>query len=184
MTREETKKIIRIICDSYPNYRPSNLSETVDVWSSMLDSFSYQQISVALKAFILTDTSGFAPSIGQLVQMIKKAEQKDEMNELEAWTMVSKAIRNSSYHAEEEFAKLPPLVQKAVGSPRQLQNWSQTSLESIETVVQSNFLKTYRGVYKREQELQALPENVRNALASISCAPRVVKSEQIGVKNG
>ena len=186
MTREETKKIIRIMCDSYPNYKPANISETVDVWTAMLDGFTYQQISYALKAFILSDTSGFAPSIGQLVQLIRKADESNSegLTELEAWNMVSKAIRNGTYHAQEEFDKLPALVQKAVGDPGQLRNWAMTDLDSVETVAQSNFLRTYRGLAKREQELQAIPENVRKLMASISCAPKVCKSEQIEVKNG
>lgn len=49
MTRDETVKIIRIMCDCYPNYKPSNLSETVDVWNMMLEEYSYSQISMALK---------------------------------------------------------------------------------------------------------------------------------------
>lgn len=32
--------------------------------------------------------------------------------------------RNSGYHAEEEFARLPELIQKAVSSPGQLREWA------------------------------------------------------------
>ena len=67
MTREETVKIIRIMCDCYQNYKPNDLSETVDVWTMMLEEYPYEQIAVSLKAYVLSDTSGFAPSIGQLI---------------------------------------------------------------------------------------------------------------------
>ena len=30
------------MCDCYPNYKPSNLSETVDVWNMMLEEYSYR----------------------------------------------------------------------------------------------------------------------------------------------
>ena len=43
MTREETVKIIRIMVDSYPNYKPNNISETVDVWHMMLSEYTYEQ---------------------------------------------------------------------------------------------------------------------------------------------
>lgn len=162
MTRDETKKIIRIIADSYPNYKPSNISETVDVWSMMLEDYPYQQIAMALKAYILTDTSGFAPSIGQLVNKLTSAEP--QLNEMEAWSLVSKAIRNGYYGAEEEFAKLPPIVQKAVGNPSNLRAWSHTDESSIENVVQSNFMRTYRAVVKRESESAKLPDSLRNAM--------------------
>jgi hypothetical protein len=149
------------MCTTYPNFHPANLSNTVDVWAMMLEDFTYQEISLALKAYILTDASGFAPSVGALVQKVRKTE---ELNELEAWSMVSKALRNGTYGAEEEFAKLPPIVQKAVGAPSNLRQWAQTDADSVENVIQSNFIKTYRNVTKREQEQQALPMNLRNAL--------------------
>lgn len=183
MQREEVKKLIRIIVDSYPNYKPGNLAETVDVWTYMLSDFSYQEIAVALKAFILTDTSGFAPSIGQLVQMLRKSNETEQMSELEAWDMVSKAVRRANYYAEEEFEKLPELVKKCVGSPSQLRNWAQSDLGSIETVIQSNFLKTYRAMAKREQDLAAIPENVRELLGKISCAPKVHETKTLEAKN-
>ena len=164
MTREETKKIIRIIIDSYPNYKPSDLSETVDVWCMMLEEYSYQQISVALKAYILTDTSGFAPSIGQLVGKLQTLAQKDELNEMEAWSLVSNAIKNGYYGAEEEFAKLPEAVQKAVGTPANLRAWAHTDETSIENVVQSNFMRTYRTVIKRENEYAKMPASIKNLI--------------------
>lgn len=162
MTRDETKKIIRIIADSYPNYKPRDISETIDVWSMMLEEYPYNQIAMALKAYILTDTSGFAPSIGQLVNKLTNAEP--QLNEMEAWSLVSKAIRNGYYGAEEEFAKLPEVVQKAVGNPANLRAWSHTDEQSIENVVQSNFLRTYRAVVKRESENAKLPDSLRNAM--------------------
>ena len=51
MTREETVKIIRIICGSFPNFKPSDLSETVDIWNMMLDEYTYNQIAGALKSY-------------------------------------------------------------------------------------------------------------------------------------
>ena len=162
MTRDETKKIIRIIADSYPNYKPSDISETIDVWSMMLEEYPYNQIAMALKAYILTDTSGFAPSIGQLVNKLTSAEP--QLNEMEAWSLVSKAIRNGYYGAEEEFAKLPEVVQKAVGNPANLRAWSHTDEQSIENVVQSNFFRTYRAVVKRESESAKLPDSLRLAM--------------------
>lgn len=165
MTRDETKKIIRIIADSYPNYKPSDISETIDVWSMMLEEYPYNQIAMALKAYILTDTSGFAPSIGQLIgklQTISNANK--ELNEMEAWALVSQALKNGYYGAEEEFAKLPEMVQKAVGTPANLRAWAHTDESSIENVVQSNFMRTYRTVVKRESEYAKMPSEIRNLI--------------------
>lgn len=164
MTREETVKIIRIMVDSYPNYKPNNISETVDVWCMMLDEYTYEQVAMGLKSYILSDKSGFAPAIGQIVDKIKTVSEPQQLNELEAWGLVDKAIRNSTYHAEEEFAKLPQIVQKAVGSPSQLFNWARSDIETLESVTQSNFLRTYRAVAKREDEVSRMPKKIRQLI--------------------
>ena len=152
MTRDEAKKLIMIICSTYPNYKPMDLRDTVDVWHFMLSDFDYSEVSVALKAYILSDTSGFAPTVGQLLEKVRKIKSPEELNEMQAWGLVSKALRNGTYGAEEEFNKLPPLVQQAVGSPSQLRNWATTDYESIENVIQSNFMRTYRTVCHRANE--------------------------------
>lgn len=166
MKREETKKILRIMVDSYPNYKPVDMAETIDVWQMMLEDFSYQQVAMALKAYIMSDTSGFAPSIGQLVGKMQMISTPNELNEMEAWALVSKAIRNGYYCAESEFAKLPEMVQKAIGQPSQLRQWAHSDMESIETVIQSNFMRAYRTVVKRESEIQRMPIEVRNMIGA------------------
>lgn len=180
MTREETVKIIRIICGSFPNFKPSDLSETVDIWNMMLDEYTYNQIAGALKSYILSDSTGFAPSIGQLIAKVKTIEEPAQLNETEAWGLVSKAIRNGYYGAVEEFSKLPPLVQKAVGTPDNLRNWSQTNLESIETVIQSNFLRAYRVEAQRAAEISKMPSDIKTMIENTS---QNSHSAQIANKN-
>ena len=160
MTRDETVNIIRVMVDSYPNYKPNNLSETVDVWQMMLSDYDYNLVSMALKSYILSDTSGFAPSIGQIVAKMHAITQPQELNEMEAWSLVSKAIRNSIYNSADEYAKLPPIVQKAVGLPSQLMQWAIDDSYN-ESVVSSNFMRCYRIELAREKEMSMLPEDAR-----------------------
>lgn len=164
MTVNEARKIIAVMMVSYPNFKPIDTELMATTWADMLNEYSYEQVSVALKCYITTDTSGFAPSIGQLIDKLKTVEQPQELNELQAWGLVRKAINNSGYHSEEEFAKLPPLVQKAVGTPGQLKQWGMSDIESIETVAQSNFMRTYRAVVKREDEVSRMPIEIRQLI--------------------
>lgn len=149
--------------DSYPNYKPNNISETVDVWQMMLSEYDYNIVATSLKAYILSDTSGFAPSIGQLVWKIQFITQPHELNEMEAWALVSKAIRNSGYNSVDEFAKLPPLVQKAVGLPDQLMAWALDENYN-EQVVSSNFMRCYRTELSRHEELSKMPAEVKDLI--------------------
>ena len=82
------------------------------------------------------------------------------MTELEAWALVNKALRNGYYGAEEEYAKLPPLVQKAVGTPMNLRNWSQSDIKSTESVVMSQFISAYKTECKRAVEKAVIPQSV------------------------
>lgn len=178
MTRDETVKIIRIMCDCYPNYKPNNLSETVDVWNIMLEEYSYEQISVALKAYIHSDISGFAPSIGQLIGKIQTISQPQELDGMTAWGLVSKALRNGTYGAVEEFNKLPPLVRQAVGMPDNLRNWATSDYQTIETVIQSNFLRTYEAVVKRANEINRMPDNIKSLIEKTNANSYKAQIEQ------
>ena len=184
MTREETVKIIRIMVDSYPNYKPNDISETVDVWQMMLSDYDYNLVAMALKAYILSDTSGFAPSIGQLVDKIKSITSPQELNEMEAWSLVCDALQNSGYNYAEEYAKLPPLVQKAVGLPTQLQTWALT--ENLnKDVVGSNFMRCYRIEVERQNEISKMPQNIRQMLENISngsYSSQIEKKRECSVK--
>jgi hypothetical protein len=161
MTENETKKIIAYIITAYPNFKPDNMKYTVEFWMDMLDEYTYGQVYAGLKAYISTDKSGFAPSIGQIIDKIHNLTTQTPLNEMEAWSLVSKALKNGYYGAEEEFKKLPPVVQKAVGSPQMLRNWASTDIESIENVVQSNFMRTYKVECMRESERQRMPPDIR-----------------------
>lgn len=178
MTREETVKIIRIMSDCYPNYKPNNLSETVDVWQMMLDEYSYNQVSIALKAYVTSDTSGFAPSVGEIVAKIQLVSQPQELDGMAAWGLVSKALRNGTYGAVEEFNKLPLLVRQAVGMPDNLKNWATSDYQTIETVIQSNFLRTYETVVKRANEINRMPDNIKSLIEKTNANSYKAQIEQ------
>lgn len=178
MTREETVKIIRIMSDCYPNYKPSNLSETVNVWQMMLNEYSYNQVSIALKAYVTSDTSGFAPSVGEIVAKIQLVSQPQELDGMAAWGLVSKALRNGTYGAVEEFNKLPPLVRQAVGMPDNLKNWATSDYQTIETVIQSNFLRTYETAVKRANEINRMPDNIKSLIEKTNANSYKAQIEQ------
>lgn len=181
MKREETVKIIRIMCDCYPNYKPNNLTETVDVWNMMLSDYTYEQVSLALKAYILADTNGFAPSIGQLVDRVNTFSQPQELNELEAWSLVYKAIRNSGYNSEYEFSLLPDMVRKSVGTPNQLRTWAMDE-NFNEQVVSSHFVRCYRSEVAKDKDFRKMPANIQSLINNNSKA-QIDKVEQQLVTN-
>ena len=132
-----------------------------------LSEYDNNVVMAAFKAYMTTNTSGFAPAPGQLIEILQTLTQPSELNELEAWSIVRKALRNCGYNAEQEFAKLPTVVQKAVGTPQQLKIWACDS-EFNENVVSSNFIKTYRTEVKRTTELNKMPSDVRKLIEMVN----------------
>lgn len=178
MTREETVEIIHIVCDCYPNFKPEDLSRTIDAWQVMLEEYSCEQVAVALKAYITSNTSGFAPSVGEIVAKIQTISQPQELDGMAAWGLVSKALRNGTYGAVEEFNKLPPLVRQAVGMPDNLKNWATSDYQTIETVIQSNFLRTYEVVVKRANEINRMPDNIKSLIEKTNANSYKAQIEQ------
>ena len=180
MTEKEVRQLLAMTQAVYPNYNPPSKEAAVNAWLMCLSEYDNNAVMAAFKAYITTDTSGFAPSIGQLLDKLHTIQSPQELNEMEAWSLVSKALRNGYYGAVEEFNNLPPLVQKAVGSPDNLRNWSQTDTNSIENVVQSNFMRSYRLVVNRENEIKKMPADVRTLIENVN---KTSYSAQIGAKN-
>lgn len=167
MTDKETRKIIAVLMVAYPNYKPINIDFTVSVWTDMLCDYSYSEVDMAIKAYISMDTSGFAPTIGQVIDKIKSITTPQQMTDAEAWSLVRKAISDSSYNATDRFNELPVTCQRAVGSPAQLRMWALDASYN-ENVVSSNFMRSYRTEVARQNELSRMPSEVRQIIEKIN----------------
>lgn len=168
MTRNETKEVVMAIYNLFPNWKPSDLSFTVDTWNVFLAEYDKKEVQVALATYVKSNTSGFAPSVGQLIQLLPSLIKKEEslLNEAEAWSLVRKAIRKSSYYAEEEFQKLPEAIKKAIGSPSNLRVLA-CNEDYNEEVESSNFKRAYRTVLAREKEIQRMPKQVQELIGTV-----------------
>ena len=170
MTREDTIKILSVLRGAYPAfYRDITKQEaesTIALWESMFDEEPYELVAAAVKAFISGDGKGFPPAIGQIKERIRQITTPEEMTEQEAWALVSKALRNSTYGSEEEFAKLPQEVQAVVHDPGQLKQWAMSPADEVETVIASNFMRSFRAKQKTSKEYMALPTSVKQLMIS------------------
>lgn len=185
MTRDEVKKLIATMEATYPNYHPGDRTFTVNAWASMLEEYDFRQVQMAFKKFVLSDTGGFAPSIGQLVARIHEIAAGDDLGEIEAWSLVSKAIKNSNYHAKEEFEKLPQILQRVVYSPSNLRDWAAADTDTVNSAVQSHVIRNYRAAAKAAREEAKLPPKFQAALKAQQSKPeRLVSKEPDGTEEG
>ena len=170
MNKNEVIEMLALIRVAYPssfrNMPEADIKAIVALWTRQFEEYDVNIVKCAIDSIISTDTSDFMPSIGKIKDMITKLTTDEEMTELEAWNIVKKAISRSGYYAQEEFDKLPAILQKLVGSPQTLFEWSQTDSEQVNTVVSSNFQRSYKARVKNEKELLALPTTARNMIES------------------
>ena len=160
MTREETKRLLMTIEAIYSNFKIRDLQVTLDAWHAILSDQEANAIFASLKQYSRTNETGFAPDPGQLIQGVYKQTRTDTLSASEAWVLVYKALCRSSYYAEEEFNKLPPEVQEAVGSPGQLRAWA-VDENFAEGVASSNFRRAYEVACARKKEKDLMPEDVK-----------------------
>jgi hypothetical protein len=168
MTVQETVEILKILQTAYPNFgrNADDLKRTIGLWASMFSAESLEIVAAATKALIASDTKGFPPTIGAVKEQITKLTIGRQLTENEAWNTVSRALKNSTYNSEEEFSRLPPTVQRVVGGPSQLRTWARMDSNEVESVVSSNFQRSFRAAAQEEKTLRAMPPDVRAVFAS------------------
>ncbi len=177
MTREETVQILSILRKAYPVfYKDISKRESediVDLWHMMFEDDDVLLVINAVKAFIATDDKGYPPVIGVIKKKMREISQPVAMTELEAWNYIKKAVSNSLYNSKEEYDKLPPTIQSLVGSHDVLREWSLIDTSKFDTVVQSNFMRSYKVRCEREKEIMALPLSVREFSNKIASTMRM-----------
>lgn len=180
MTAYETGAVMDVLTAAYPQFyaktSPEEMAKIIALWAEMFADDSVNTVKLALKALIATDDKGFPPHIGAVKAKIRQLTEKESLSEIAAWAIVSKAIRRSTYYSIEEFDKLPPAIQRVVHSPEQLREWALTDGENLETVIASNFQRSYREISRREQAFAALPADIQRLtkeLADTKTMPQI-----------
>jgi hypothetical protein len=168
MTREETKTILTVLKAGYPNFykelKAADAEQIINLWSTMFECDSVKVVVEAVKA--LMSTLKFPPTIADVKEKIALITQPPQMTEIEAWNEVRGAI--SYYNAKEGFDGLPSVLQRLVGSPNQLRQWAQMESDVVDTVIQSNFMRSYKARVQQEKEYTALPESTKGLIQMLS----------------
>lgn len=173
MTKYETAVIMGTLRVAYPQYYARQSAEdaeaAVNLWAVMFSEETADEVAAAVRAFIATDTKGYPPSIGQIkakLDMLRAEANGGEMTALEAWALVQRACNRSYYNAREEFDKLPDTVRAVVGSANVLREWAVMDTGTLNSVIGSNFQRSYSARASHVAEMRRLPQDVREFIAS------------------
>ena len=190
MNYDETLAIMSVLKAAYPNYykdmKKADAEGIVSLWAEIFRDDQAELVAAAVKAHIASDEKGFPPHIGAIKNAIVKLTQPPEleMSEMEAWSLVRRAIRGASTEewsckwrngvrdpktsAEVNFERLPRLLQRIVSSPSQLAEWEKLDDDVIDSVLQSNFCRSFRARAANEREYLALPSDIRRSMETLS----------------
>lgn len=151
-------KILSLIFSTYKREFKDHTEEDrkimLGLWMKAFSDKAPVLIMSAVEYYIFNDSSGFAPTIGNINDILMLARD-DLLGEAEAWEYINRASANSMYYAKREFEKLPPLVQKAVGTPAQLKQWAMMDEDTFRTTVRREFKKEYKALLEQEKREQA-----------------------------
>jgi hypothetical protein len=153
MTKDETAKLLTVMRATYANLHFSDPELALETWWRILQPDDYTQIMDAFAVYARTDDSGFAPSPGKLHQMIStRLDPGYTSGEIK--DMLTMASRNANYGFQEEFDSMPPLLQKAVGSPAVIRTWGTMEPAQLEYAF-SSIVKAYERLLDNERQVTA-----------------------------
>ncbi len=175
MNRNDATKILTILRVAYPTFYHAatemDAVATANLWADIFREDDPTEVAVAVKALIATRTNNFPPTIGEVKEALQKNRSPDRMTEQEAWAIVSRAAsRCDLQYPSRTFDKLPVEIQRAIGSPNVLREWALSDVSEFQTVIASNFQRSYRAAQQRSWEDAKLPQSIREALPGMNRA--------------
>ena len=174
MTVKEATKLCFVVQKSYPKYfEKYNKDDTqvmIDMWTKVSEGYSYEQMNAGLIQFMRSDDKGFPPTVGQVISQVERLRPQDAtaMTEAEAWSIIHAAICDSTYHAQERFDSLPPVLQRAVGSPQNLKEWAMMEDGELKLpVIESNVMRSFKAAAKMEREERLIPDSIKGLIGQM-----------------
>ena len=172
MNIAETTTVMAVLKEAYPSFYAGRSEEdimpAIRLWQECFAEDEYTAVMAAVKALIVSRVEGYPPTIGAVKEKLRMITAPASLNEQEAWNLVRKAISDGIYHYQEQYAKLPPEVQEAVGEPSQLRAWAVMDESTVQSVVASNFMRAFRAKEKRREEYEALPLETRRTMIELT----------------
>ena len=163
MTENETVTILKEIKVAFPKFEiPTTETERKiqhKFWQRLFQDEPFEIVEQAVNSLMCS--LKFPPTVADIKERIHLLTTPIPMTEIEAWNLVSKAAANSSYSSKEEFEKLPAMCQQLVGSAAQLKEWGMMPVDKFNTVVQSNFMRSYKSMLIQNKEQEMLPESAK-----------------------
>lgn len=167
MQKQDIKQLMTVLKVAYPsNYRDmteEEMRQTASLWYEMFAEYEVILVVKALNNYIKANK--YPPTIAGLQEQIDLLTNHGNSNE-ELWSMVLKAIKNSTYGSVEEYNKLPEECQRWLGGPSGLKDLGMIDTDTVNTVLHGQFLKTIGDIKASKKAQAGLSQELRDMLVN------------------
>ena len=167
MTEKEFINIAKALKSVYADPKFISDQFAMEIWFKQLADIPYDIATMAIQKYIQVEK--FPPTIADIRYYAREitSPASEDMSEVEAWSLVRRAINNGLYGAEKEFERLPKIIQSVLGSPERIRSMATLEPSDIETVEQSHFIRAYRARSEAHKRQKQLNEGLRTAIGSM-----------------
>ena len=181
MEKEEVRQLLTLIQAEYPQsftkLDDRQMALKLEMWAKEFQNDDSMLVYAAART-LMGSAREFAPNSGQIREKMYELTAPQALDEQQAWALVSKACANGYYGYRKEFEKLPPEIQRAVGRAEQLKEWAEMDVETVQSVVASNFMRSYRAGVTRERDMARIPQDVKNLLSGLADRMKLMEGVQ------
>ena len=154
MNKNETLAIMALINAHIPQQFAGLSKETkngmLKLWLAKFKEYEYREVENAIHRYIDSDTKGYIPTVGIIKSHMYKIANPNTKTELEAWNILFACL--SKFNLTAEFEKLDKVSKRILGTVATLRQWSMMDIDTVQSVIASNFQRSYRAMAASQRE--------------------------------
>ena len=173
---------MKIVAMIETNWQPvKDQDAAYDLWASAFRDDPFELVQTAVMALIQTDPGEFRPTIAKVRRKMHDMVYGRSISETEAWLLVKNSLNEAQQGpetlrgAKSAWQKLPEDIRKLV-TPKQLLDWNSVEAETLDTVIQSNFMRSYRDIRDRRYEKEAMSASLLRQVKAIEASSKVFRN--------
>jgi len=169
MNKKEIINLLGIATANFPNMQERDMKPTAVLWEKALADIPYE---VAEKALIkVLSTSKFFPTVSEIREAAVDLTRPRKMDAIEAWELIVQAVRKYGFYREEEALNSLP---DDVAEMARRFTWRELCLNENPDTLRAQFRMAWETQSKRENELRALPQDIRETIYSLADGMKMI----------
>ena len=169
LTKDEFTVIVTGLKHYFPQENFIPTKQAMALWYERLNDIPYDILQAAVHMHV--ESSKFPPKVSELrekASMLSARMQVEFPPLEEVIGILAKATTNVNYGAEEEYKKLPKIVQKLVGSIDNFRSYGLVDHTQITQILENRIGKRYEELLSRERERYLYSPPIQELLAEVN----------------